>query len=65
MQSDSRLSKRIRPLSLIYLVIVVSVLAITDGNIHYGEYHFTVGKEYIELFQYLLLMVFAFIWGGG
>jgi len=60
MQSDSKLSKNIRPASLIFLLAVVSVLSVTDGNV--GE--FTVGTSYIELFNTLLLVAFAFYFGG-
>jgi len=60
MQSDSKLSKNIRPASLIFLLAVVSVLSVTDGNV--GE--FSVGVSYIELFNTLLLVAFAFYFGG-
>jgi len=64
MKSDSRLSKNIRPLALIYLLGVVTVLALTDGNIQYGEYQFLVKDEYVNLFRDLLLMIFGFYVGG-
>jgi len=60
MQSDNVLSKNIRPASLIFLLAVVSVLSVTDGNV--GE--FTVGTEYIDLFKVLLLASFSFYFGG-
>ena len=60
MQSDNELSKNIRPASLIFLLAVVGVLSVTDGNV--GE--FTVGESYIELFNTLLLVAFAFYFGG-
>ena len=60
MQSDNKLSKNIRPLSLIFLLAVVSVLSITDGNV--GE--FTVGESYITLFNSLLIVAFGFYFGG-
>jgi len=64
MQSDDMLSKRIRPMTLIYLLIVVSVLALTDGNIKYDDYVYKINSEYVELFKSLLLMVFAFYFGS-
>ena len=60
MQSDNKLSKNIRPASLIYLLIVVSVLSVTDGNV--GE--FSVGESYISLFNSLLIVAFGFYFGG-
>lgn len=53
MHSDSWLSKNVRPLSLIYVLFVFSVLAFTDGNV--GE--FKVQKEYLPIFNVLLVTV--------
>jgi len=64
MQSDDRLSKRIRPMTLIYLMGVVSVLALTDGNINFADYTFIIKEPYVKLFESLLLMVFAFYFGS-
>ena len=55
MQSDSFLSKNIRPIVLIYLTVIFSSLAFFDGNI--GE--FTLAKEYIPIFQTLLVTVYG------
>jgi hypothetical protein len=55
MKSDSFLSKNIRPMVLIYLTFIFSALAFTDGNI--GE--FEVSKEYIPIFQTLLVTVYG------
>jgi hypothetical protein len=55
MKSDSFLSKNIRPMVLIYLTFIFSALAFTDGNI--GE--FNVSKEYIPIFQTLLVTVYG------
>jgi len=60
MQSDSKLSKNIRPASLIFLLAVVSVLSVTDGNV--GE--FSVGEHYVSLFNSLLIVAFGFYFGG-
>ena len=64
MTSDDVWSKRIRPLSLAYLIVVISVLALTDGNIQWGEYTFEVKESYVSLFQTLLMTAFAFYFGG-
>ena len=55
MASDSWLSKNIRPMILIFLTFVFCALAFTDGNI--GE--FKIAKEYIPIFQTLLITVYG------
>jgi hypothetical protein len=55
MNSDSFLAKNIRPLVLVFLTFVFSLLAFTDGNI--GE--FKIAKEYIPIFQTLLVTVYG------
>lgn len=55
MQSDSFLSKNIRPLVLVFLTVMFTLFAFTDGNI--GE--FKVQKEYIPIFQTLLITVYG------
>jgi len=55
MQSDSFLSKNIRPMVLIYLTIIFTALCFTDGNI--GE--FKIAEAYIPIFQTLLVTVYG------
>ena len=55
MQSDSFLSKNIRPLVLIYLTVIFTVLSFFDGNIG----GFQVAEEYIPIFQSLLITVYG------
>lgn len=55
MQSDSFLSKNIRPLTMVFLTIVFTLLAFTDGNI--GQ--FSIQEEYIPIFQTLLITVYG------
>jgi len=55
MKSDSFLSKNIRPMILIYLTVIFTSLAFFDGNI--GE--FELAKEYIPIFQTLLVTVYG------
>jgi len=55
MQSDSFLSKNIRPLVMVFLTTVFTLLAFTDGNI--GK--FSIQKEYIPIFQTLLVTVYG------
>jgi uncharacterized membrane protein len=55
MNSDSFLSKNIRPIVLIYLTFIFTVLSFFDGNIG----GFIVAKEYIPIFQTLLVTVYG------
>jgi len=55
MKSDSFLSKNIRPMILIYLTVIFTACAFFDGNI--GE--FKIAKEYIPIFQTLLVTVYG------
>lgn len=55
MNSDSFLSKNIRPIVLIYLTFIFTVLSFFDGNIG----GFQVAKEYIPIFQTLLVTVYG------
>ena len=55
MQSDSFLSKNIRPMVLIYLTFIFTVCAFFDGNV--GE--FKIAEEYIPIFKTLLVTVYG------
>ena len=55
MASDSKLSKNIRPMVLIYLTVIFTVCAFFDGNI--GQ--FKIADEYIPIFQTLLVTVYG------
>jgi len=55
MASDSKLSKNIRPMVLIYLTVIFTACAFFDGNI--GE--FSISDEYIPIFQTLLVTVYG------
>lgn len=57
MSSDSTLSKAIRPASLIYLLLLVTVLAIADST---AILDFAVKPHWVELFSNLLEAVFSF-----
>ena len=47
MSSDSFLSKNIRPMVLIYLTVVFTILSFFDGNV--GE--FKIAEQYVPIFQ--------------
>ncbi len=55
MQSDSFLSKNIRPLVLVFLTVMFTLLAFTDGNIG----GFRVQEQYVPIFQSLLITVYG------
>jgi len=55
MASDSFLSKNIRPLVLIYLTFIFTVLSFFDGNIA----GFKVDEAYVPIFQSLLITVYG------
>src|SRR5210317_22916 len=55
MQSDSFLSKNIRPLVLVYLTSIFTILAFADGNVG----RFVVAEDYIPIFQSLLITVYG------
>ena len=55
MNSDSFLSKNIRPMVLIYLTFIFTVLSFFDGNVG----GFKVAEEYVPIFQSLLITVYG------
>ena len=55
MASDSFLSKNIRPVVLIFLTAVFTILSFFDGNV--GD--FTVADQYVPVFQSLLITVYG------
>jgi uncharacterized protein YjbJ (UPF0337 family) len=58
--SGNFLTKSVRPLTLIYMIIVLSVMAFMDGNIG----NFKINPAYIQLFQGLTMTVFVAFFGG-
>ena len=57
MQSDSWLSKNVRPLALIYLLVIFTILAFADS---FTALKFAVDDKYVDLLQMLLVSVFGF-----
>ena len=55
LKSGNWWAANIRPITLVFLTAVFSLLAVTDGNI--GD--FTIGESYIPVFQTLLLAVYS------
>lgn len=60
MESDSWLSKNVRPMVLIYLLITYSLLSIMDGNIWGLQIH----HAYIELLGQWGITVMSFYFGS-
>lgn len=61
MASDSKLSKNIRPMTLIYLLILFTGLIVIDSI---GGLNFNVDEGYKEIIKYLLMAVFSFYFIG-
>jgi hypothetical protein len=59
-QSDDPWAKKVRPFSLIYMIVVTTLLAVMDGN----AWGFTVKDAYIDLFQALLMLAFGAYFGS-
>tara|TARA_B100000902_G_scaffold390057_1_gene438332 strand:- start:4777 stop:5202 length:426 start_codon:yes stop_codon:yes gene_type:complete len=64
MKHGSWLSKNIRPITLIFLTVIFTILSIFDGNIHIGERAFTIGAAYVPVYQTLLMTVYAAYFAG-
>tara|TARA_Y100000592_G_scaffold101198_1_gene186811 strand:+ start:11202 stop:11618 length:417 start_codon:yes stop_codon:yes gene_type:complete len=64
MKHGSWLSKNIRPLTLIFLTAIFTILSIFDGNLHIGEKAFTIGAAYVPVYQTLLMTVYAAYFAG-
>lgn len=68
MASDNQLSKNIRPYTLLFLLGITTVLAITDGNINFTlaevDYAFTIKKEWVELYTLMASSAVIFYFGG-
>ena len=52
---DNKLSKNIRPMSLIFVTIVFVIISFMDGNV--GE--FKLNESYIPVYQTLLLSIYG------
>ena len=60
MSSDSKLSKNIRPLTLIFLVVCTMLLVFIDS----GSIEFNVSENYIDLLQIILITTIGAYFGG-
>jgi|TARA_R110002012_G_scaffold122905_1_gene273121 hypothetical protein len=60
MNSDSWLSKNVRPMVLIFLVVCTMLLIFIDA----GHINFTVKDSYVDLLQLVLITVIGAYFGG-
>ena len=60
MQSDSWLSKNIRPMTLISLTGIFIFLSVSDGNWYWNEMTFDVKEKYLSIYEILLMMAYGF-----
>ena len=60
MASDSWLSKNIRPMTLIFMIIMMTVVIVWDSI----SINFNVDEAYIQLIKILLVSAFTFYYGG-
>jgi hypothetical protein len=61
MVSDSWLSKNVRPMSLIFLTFIITLLMFTDSI---ENWNFDVKPDYIDLMKALLVTVYFAYFGG-
>ena len=64
LKHGSWLSKNIRPLTLIFLTFIFTILSIFDGNLRIGGDEFTIGAAYVPVYQTLLMTVYAAYFAG-
>jgi hypothetical protein len=62
--SGNFLTKSVRPLTLIFLTLVVTILAITDGNIKFDDYIFTIDKDWVSLYKRSYITTIGAYFGG-
>jgi hypothetical protein len=64
MKHGSWLSKNIRPLTLVFLTFVFTILSVFDGNLTIAGEDFTIGAAYVPVYQTLLMTVYAAYFAG-
>ena len=64
LKHGSWLSKNIRPLTLVFLTFVFTILSVFDGNLQIAGEDFTIGAAYVPVYQTLLMTVYAAYFAG-
>ena len=60
MASDSKLSKNVRPMMLIFLIVCTMLLVFIDS----GSLQFNVSQQYVDLLQIVLITTIGAYFGG-
>lgn len=60
MASDSKLSKNVRPMMLIFLIVCTMLLVFIDS----GSLQFNVAQQYVDLLQIVLITTIGAYFGG-
>lgn len=60
MASDSKLSKNVRPMMLIFLIVCTMLLVFIDS----GSLKFNVAQQYVDLLQIVLITTIGAYFGG-
>ena len=64
MKHGSWLSKNIRPLTLVFLTVMFTILSLFDGNLKIAGEEFTIADAYIPVYQTLLMVVYGAYFAG-
>ena len=64
MKHGSCLSKNIRPITLVFLTVMFTVLSLFDGNLKIAGEEFTIAEAYIPVYQTLLMVVYGAYFAG-
>ena len=64
MKHGSWLSKNIRPITLVFLTVMFTILRLFDGNLKIAGEEFTIADAYIPVYQTLLMVVYGAYFAG-
>ena len=64
MKHGSWLSKNIRPITLVFLTVMFTILSLFDGNPKIAGEEFTIADAYIPVYQTLLMVVYGAYFAG-
>ena len=64
MKHGSWLSKNIRPITLVFLTVMFTILSLFDGNLKIAGEEFTIADAYIPVYQTLLMVVYGAYFAG-
>ena len=64
MKHGSWLSKNIRPITLVFLTVMFTILSLFDGNLKIAGEEFTIADAYIPVYQTLLMGVYGAYFAG-